>query len=146
MQKNPLSIVGSWRLIEFEWRKADGTKVYPFGRQAQGSFIYTEDGRYAAQLMRRDRPRFESGDQLTGTPEEIEASYKGCISYFGTYEVDHENGVIIHHVEASLFPNMEGRDQKRFFELSGNRLQLKTPPTKLGGEEAVGVLLWERIS
>jgi hypothetical protein len=40
---------------------------------------------------------------------------------------------------------MKGSYQKRFFELSDNQLQLKTPPFKLGGEEVVGVLLWERI-
>jgi hypothetical protein len=96
-------------------------------------------------LTRRDRPRFASGDQLIGTPEEIEAGFKGCISYFGSYEVDAGQHTIIHHVEGSLFPNMEGRDQKRLFELSGNRLQLTTQSIKLGGEKAIGVLLWERI-
>ena len=82
---------------------------------------------------------------MQGTAEEIEANYKGCISYFGTYEIKLQDGLIIHHVEGSIFPNMEGRDQERFFALSENRLQLKTPPIKLDGEKAVGVLLWERI-
>jgi Lipocalin-like domain len=145
MQKHPTSIVGAWRLITFEFRKVDGNVIYPFGKRARGSIIYTESGRYSAQLMRIDRPRFVSGDQMKGTVEEIEANYKGCISYFGTYELDFQNSLIIHHVEGSIFPNMEGRDQERFFELSENRLQLRTPPIKLDGEKAVGVLLWERI-
>lgn len=145
MQNNPASILGAWRLITFEFRKADGNVIYPFGEQARGSIIYTESGRYSAQLMRIDRPRFASGDQMQGTFEEIEANYKGCLSYFGTYEINMQDGLIIHHVEGSLFPNMEGRDQGRFFELSENRLQLRTPPIKLDGEKAVGVLLWERI-
>lgn len=142
---SPLSIIGAWRLITFEFRKADGNVIHPFGEKARGSIIYTESGRYSAQLMRIDRPRLASGDQLKGTVEEIEVNYKGCISYFGTYELDLQNSLIIHHVEASLFPNMEGRDQERFFEFSENRLLLRTPPIKLDGEKAVGVLLWERI-
>jgi hypothetical protein len=145
MQDNLLPIIGAWRLITFEFRKADGNVIYPFGEKARGSIIYTESGRYSAQLMRIDRPRFASGDQMKGTVHEIEANYKGCISYFGTYDLDFENSLIIHHVEGSIFPNMEGRDQARYFELSENRLQLRTPPIKLDGEKAVGILLWERI-
>lgn len=113
MEVHTLSLAGAWRLIAFEFRKPDGEVIYPFGRAARGSIIYTESGRYAAQLMRKDRPRFASGDQMTGTVEEIEANYKGCISYFGTYELDLENRIVTHHVEGSIFPNMEGRDQIR---------------------------------
>jgi len=45
----------------------------------------------------------------------------------------------------SLLPNMEGTEQTRYFELSGNHLQLKTPPIKLDGEKAIGVLQWEKV-
>ena len=139
------SFIGAWRLISFAFRKDDGETIYPFGEKAQGSIIYTESGRYSAQLMRIDRPRFAIPDQLKGTIEEIEAGYKGCISYFGSYEIDLENKFIIHRVEGSLFPNMEGSNQLRLFELSNNRLQLTTPPFKLDGEQAIGILQWKRI-
>jgi Lipocalin-like domain len=145
LQGNLIPIVGAWRLITFEFRKEDETVIYPYGEKAKGSLIYTESGRYSAQLMRIDRPKLASGDQMKGTVEEIESNYKGCISYFGAYEFDLESSLIIHHVESSLFPNMEGRDQERFFEFSKNRLQLRTPSFKLDGEKAVGILLWERI-
>jgi hypothetical protein len=82
---------------------------------------------------------------MQGIAEEIEANYKGFISYYGPYGFDSEKGFVVHHVEGSLFPNWEGQLQKRFFELSGNRLKLSTPPTLWGGGEVVGVLLWERI-
>jgi len=139
------SIVGAWTLVSFEFRREDGSVIYPFGADAQGSFIYTETSRFSVQIMRIDRPRFEIPDQMRGTPEEIEAGYKGSISYFGTYEVDGENGVILHHVEGSIFPNMEGTEQRRFFKLTGNRLQLRTPPFTVGGDRAVGVIEWERV-
>jgi len=48
-------------------------------------------------------------------------------------------------LKSSIFPNMEGAEQKRYFELSEDRLQLKTPPIRLDGEKAVGILQWEKI-
>lgn len=146
MSKTENFFVGTWRLITFEFQKDDGTVIYPFGREAQGSLIYTETGRYAAQLMRRDRPRFVLPDQMQGTVKETEDAFKGCISYFGSYTVDAENNLIIHRVEGALFPNMEGSNQIRLFELSENQLVLRTPPIKLDGDTAVGILQWKRIS
>lgn len=140
-----ISFIGVWKLITFEFRKEDGAVIYPFGEKAQGCIIYTESGHYSAQLMRIDRPRLASGDQMKGSAEESEANFKGCISYFGTYSAAFEEGVIIHRVEGSLFPNMEGKDQKRFFHIAENRLQLTTPPIKLDGEQAIGILEWERV-
>ena len=140
------SIVGAWKLISFEIRKSDGEVTYPFGENAQGSIIYTESGRFSAQVMRPGRPQFASGDQMKGSPEEITVNYEGCISYYGPYELNEDGGFVIHHVDGSLFPNWEGQDQKRYFKLSGNRLTLRTPPTLWGGgQEIVAVLLWERI-
>jgi hypothetical protein len=138
-------IVGAWKLISFEVRREDGDVIRPFGEDAQGSAIFTESGRFSAQAMRPDRPRFVSGDQLKGTADEIKANYEGFISYYGSYEFDAESGAIMLHVEGSLFPNWEGGVQERFFELTGNRLKLSTPPIQWGGGEIVAVLVWERI-
>ena len=142
-QKSP--IIGAWKLISFEIQRENGEVTYPFGQNAQGSLIYTESGRFSGQLMRPDRPKFASGDQMRGTAEEIKANYKGFVSYYGSYEFDMKKGFIIHHVEGSLLPNWEGQRQIRFFKLLCNRLKLSTPRTLWGGEEVVGVLLWERI-
>ena len=137
-------LIGTWKLISFEIRKSDGGIAYPFGENAQGSISYTECRRVSVQVMCPDRPQFTSGDQMKGTSEEIEANYKGFISYYGFYELDSENGFVVHHVEGSLFPNWEGHVQTRFFELSDNRLRLSTPPILWGGGEVVATLLWER--
>lgn len=139
-----IPIIGAWKLISFQIQKENGV-VYPFGKNAQGSLIYTESGRVSAQVMRPDRPQFASGDQMRGTTEEIKLNFEGFVSYYGSYEFDRKKGLVIHYMEGSLFPNWEGQRQKRFFELSGNRLKLSTPPTLWGGGEAVGVLIWERI-
>ncbi len=144
--QTPAPIIGAWKLISFEIQTADDKFIYPFGENIQGIIIYTESGCVSGQMMRRDRPVFASGDQMKGTIEEMEANFKGCISYYGRYEFDGENGVIIHHVEGSLFPNWEQTSQRRFFELSDNRLKLRTSPILWGGGgEVVAILLFDRL-
>ncbi len=140
-----ISIIGVWKLISFEFRKENGEVIYPFGEKARGSFIYTASGHFSGQLMRIDRPKFLIADQMQGTIEEMSASYKGAISYFGTYTVDYENKIVFHQVEGSIFPNMEGTLQKRFFELSENQLQLRTPAFNVDAERVTGLILWQRV-
>jgi hypothetical protein len=108
--KNSASIIGAWKLISFEIQKKNGEVTYPFGKNVQGSIIYTDSGRFSAQVMRPDLPKFASGDQMKGTAEEIKANYEGCVSYYGHYKFDSENNIVIHHVEGSLFPNWEGNE------------------------------------
>jgi hypothetical protein len=137
--------IGTWKLVTSEFRTSDGKVTYPLGEKAVGMLMYDSGGRMAAQLMRPDRPKFASGDMRGGTPEEIEAAAEGYVAYFGTYEVDDRKGTIVHHVEASLFPNWLGQDQMRFFEFSADLLTLKTPSILSGGQEITGVLVWKRL-
>jgi len=107
-------IIGAWKLVSLEIQRENGEVMYPFGKNAQGSLIYTESGRFSAQVMHPGRPQFASGDQMKGTTEEIKANYEGFVSYYGPYEFDRKKGFVIHHVDGSLFPNWEGQRQKRF--------------------------------
>ena len=61
----------------------------------------------SAQVMRRDRPNFASGDIQTATDEEIRAAYAGFISYFGTYTVNEEEKSVAHNFDGSLFPKLD---------------------------------------
>src|SRR5215471_16373317 len=83
---------------------------------------------------------------LEATSEEIKSGFEGYFSYCGSYDVDVPKGFIIHHLELSAFPNWVGTDQKRYFEFSGDRLTLKTPPLTLSGRDQVHRLIWERLS
>ena len=145
LEKKSAQILGAWKLISFEIRRENGEVVYPFGKNAKGIIIYTDSGRMSVQLTRPDRPQFSSGDQLRGTDKEIRANYEGFVSYYGPYEFYGDKGFVVHHLEGSLFPNWEGQRHKRFFEFSGNRLKLSTPPTLWGGGEIVAIKIWERI-
>ena len=136
--------IGAWDLVSFEMRHSDGTMSFPYGDNAIGTLIYHASGRMAVQVVRRDRPVFKSGDQLNGTSEEIKSAFEGCVAYFGTFEVDRTAGTVVHRVEASMFPNWVGTEQKRFYRLESDRLTLETVPIQWGGGEVVGALVWER--
>jgi hypothetical protein len=139
------ALVGTWSLISFQGQAGQGPVVYPYGPQARGTLIYAANGRYAVQIMNRDRPPLAAGDQMKGTPAEIKAAFEGCLAYYGTYDYDPAAGYVLHHIEASLFPNWDGATLKRFAELDGNRLKLTTPPMAWGGSENyVGRLVWGR--
>jgi len=136
--------IGSWKLVSSEFRRSDGEVNYPLGRDAVGLLMYDATGHMSAQLMRSNRPKFASDDHLKATPAEIKSAFEGYIAYHGTYEVNEEEGTVIHHVEGSPVPNWVGAPLKRFFEFSGNRLTLSTPPIPMGGKQVVGLLVWER--
>ena len=136
--------LGAWELISFEFRHPNGDTTHPMGANAVGILIYDKNGYMSAQIMRADRPLFAVNDQLRGTPTEIQTAFAGFISYFGTYEVNQEESTVVHHLKGSLFPNLVGREQKRFFEFSGDRLILSTPPMPWDGQRVTGYLIWKR--
>ena len=138
------ALLGAWRLAEFYIESSDGNQIHPFGVSPEGMLIYTDTGNMSAQLMASNRPLFADDDQLNGSADEIEASFKKCVAYFGQYEVDVEGGFVVHHVQQSLFPNWNGKPQKRFVQLHNNQLRITTPPVTWGGVEKVAVLVWER--
>jgi hypothetical protein len=138
--------VGTWELVSAEARRSDGQITYPFGRDVVGTLSYDTNGNMSMQMMRSDRPAFAVGDFQKGAPEEIKAAFKGFLSYFGTYEINEQEGTVTHHVKGSSFPNWGGSDQTRVFEFSGNRLTLRTPPIQVGGIAVTSLLIWERVA
>lgn len=137
-------LTGVWRLVSSQFRTSSGTVIYPLGEDALGQAIFTESGYMSGQLMRQDRPAFASGDQASGTAEEIQAALQGYVAYYGPCEVDVEQKKLTTHVEGSMYPNWVGTDQVRLYELSADQLILKTTPMAFGEEEFTGVLTWER--
>jgi len=143
-KKNPF--VGTWKLISFESRQSDGKVVYPLGKDLQGLIMYDAKGYWSCQIMGVKRPAFISGQRDKGTQEEIKAAFEGALCYWGTYAFDEKEKVLNLHITDSLYPNWRGADQKRFYEFSGNRYSIKTPPMRgVGGVEVISVLVWERI-
>lgn len=137
-------LAGVWRLVSSEFRTSSGNVIYPLGEDALGQAIFTESGYMSGQLMRQNRPAFASGNQASGTQEEVQAALQGYVAYYGPCEVDVDKQTLTTHVEGSMYPNWVGGQQVRFYQLTGNQLILKTTPIALGDEEFIGVLTWER--
>jgi hypothetical protein len=111
------------------------------GQSPVGRLTYDAMGRMSAQIMRPDRPKFRADDAArTGTAEEKITAFDGYTAYYGTYTVNEAERVVTHHVEASLYPNWVGSDQRRPYEFSGDRLTLRVVN---GAAEAR--LVWERV-
>lgn len=138
-------LTGVWKLISGEFRYSGDTVTYPWGKDPGGQIVYTADGYMAAQIMNPDRPEFVSRDHMKGTDIEIRAAFEGYQAYYGTYAIDEKEKIVNHRVEGSVFPNLIGHTLKRYYELSGDMLTLRTPPMKMGGKEVTSVLIWQRV-
>ncbi len=139
-----VDLVGKWDLVSMEIRDSNDEVSYPFGKDLIGTLSYSAGGAMSAQVMRRDRPSFASGDIQAATDEEIRAAYMGCISYFGTYTLDESEKSVAHNVEGSLFPNWVGESQMRYYDLDGDTLSLRTQPIDVGGKSIVAYLILKR--
>ena len=140
------AFVGTWRLVSFEGRpEGGGAFFYPLGPDAIGQLMYDRAGNMGVHLLKLDRPRFASGDRRRGTDAEVLAAFDGIIAYFGTYTIDPAKGTVTHHVRGSSFPNWEGGDQVRIYEIEGDHLSLLTPPILVSGQLSVYALVFERV-
>ena len=134
--------VGTWKLVNIETRNAKGEIVPPANPNANqnrtGYIIFDDAGYMAVTIMPLGRKK-AAGAQITD--EEAPAALAGYAAYFGTFTFNEKEQSVTYHVEGSVDPAL-GRDQKRFFELSGNRLTLKPPPGPDGNQQRI---IWERM-
>lgn len=137
-------LVGRWKFVSLKGTNSTGEVLYPFGKDFFGMLMYDSEGYMSVFLMRNGRPKFLSGDLLRGTPEEIKAAFEGFDAYCGSYEVDTESRTVTHHIEGCRFPNWEGTDQVRYYEISEDQLRIKAPPIKGGGVEWILEAVLER--
>lgn len=139
------AFIGSWHLVDCASETPSGRSDFSLGPNVIGFLVYDENGNMAAQMMSTDRDRLSSSNPLKTPAEEYKKAFLGFVSYFGKYTLDIGNGTVTHHVTGASAPNWVGRDQLRFFELTGDRLILRTPPiTGTDGVKAVQILVWEK--
>jgi Lipocalin-like domain len=130
--------IGAWRLVAFEEEGTNGELVYPYGQDAAGLLIYDSSGCMSVQIMRRDRVPLSSADWQSLPAEEIKKAIEGFSAFFGSYEVDEANGIVIHRVEGHVLPESVGKVLRRQFTFSGDVLILKPSPNRR--------VIWERIA
>lgn len=137
-------LVGSWRLISSEGHSTDGRIVYDQGKEPAGRVMFDASGRLSLHLTNPYRGNFASGDFLRPTPEECVEAFRGYFGYFGTYTVEEDAELVTFHIEGAAYPNYVGTDQRRYFKIKGDRLILRTPPERAGGEDITYYVTWER--
>ncbi len=136
-------LLGTWRLAEYAFTDAEGAVTRPWGESAEGLVIFEASGQMSAQIMRPGREAVPPpGEGDAARP--AEQAFRGYVAYFGSYEVDTEAGTLSTRVTGALNPAMVGTEQRREFELAGDRLTLRTPQS--GPRNVSGVLVWERVA
>lgn len=134
--------IGTWILVEFYIKKVNNTRIYPFGKKPNGILIYNNDGYMSAVITGENQPSEVILD-FKNSSAEAQALAVNHISYCGSFEVKEE--IIIHQVQASLFPQWKGSYLKRYYEFKEkNKLILKTNPLTLPKNNEVVVLVWQR--
>jgi hypothetical protein len=135
-------IVGAWRLVSVEDRRADGALLDRLGPRPVGLLVYGAEGALSLQMARRERaaPGAVAGDAATAR---IVEAYAGYVAYFGTWSLDAERGVIVHRIEGGLVPGHEGQVQERAFALDGDRLVLRAS-WRHDGAPITSTVTWER--
>jgi Lipocalin-like domain len=115
--------VGAWKLVSLEEPSADG-QVHR--ADCTGMFVFTRDGKASVQVMYRTAQTGSAYAQ-----DGYEASY-------GSYRVDNSSSFTF-HIEGALVRTLIGKDLKRGYEISDNRLIVK--PTDPNEHWRV---VWER--
>jgi hypothetical protein len=139
------SVVGTWKLQSWVAEDAESGKISNvFGERPNGYLIYTAGGRMTVNISADGRKPL-SGDRFTTPADERAQAFSTAIAYSGTYDITSEG--IMHHVEVATFQNWVGTDQFRYVEVTGDTMNVKTPPIKgpPDGKTKVMSLVFKRI-
>jgi hypothetical protein len=67
----------------------------------------------------------------------VKEAVGGFTGFCGTYHIDTDDHVVVHHVECHVLPNSVGKELRRSYELTGDRLVLRPSPTR--------AVTWEKV-
>ncbi|MCY1267643.1 Lipocalin-like domain protein [compost metagenome] len=134
------TIKGRWEILAWEQIYDDGRLVHPMGTELEGFIEYGDHGMFCV-IARKGRDPLEGGQWSASDAEKAKA-YDSYLTYAGGYEID--NGVILHHVRHSLFPNWEGGSQKRVAIFNGDTLELTARLEEGTAEARTAKLSWRR--
>lgn len=137
-------LIGTWKFVSLTATKPRGEVIHLYGEKLFGMLVYTTNGYMSVLLMDRGRPRFVSDDPFGGTTKEVMEAYRGFDSYCGTYTVDADKGIVVHHLQGSKFPNWVGSEQVRQFRVSDSTLTI-TADIQVKGENWYLEAVLERL-
>lgn len=136
------SLAGTWSLVAADVLHGDGSRGHDYGPSPRGMLFIDAEGRYSLQIFDSERRPFANADKLKATDAEYRAAVLGVSSHFGKVDVDPVKGTLDFHIAKSSFPNWEGTEQVRFYELKANELSYRVPP-RSNGDTPISV--WRRV-
>jgi hypothetical protein len=130
---------GVWRLVSAQVRMEDtGEVIDVHGPNPRGVAILDPSGRASFIIT-------DAGREPPRTDADSAALHRGMTAYAGRYRV--EGGQLVTTVDVAWHPAWENTEQRRFLELSGDRLTLSTAvqehPSHPGRKHR-GVFVWVR--
>jgi hypothetical protein len=112
-----IKILGEWRLVSFEAEiQATGQKEPVMGENPTGYAIFTETRALFLLTGGERKP--------AKTAQERAELLNTLVAYTGTYRLEGDEWVTT--VDVAWNPEWIGTEQKRFFKLEGDRLQVRT--------------------
>lgn len=144
MSANPLT--GAWHLERWEIAYGDGRPPsYPYGDDASGLLVYSDDGHMSAVIARAGRGRLSSASVRSAPEGERLAAFESYFHYAGRYTINHQAGAVTHHVTHALNPNFVGSKQVRDMALEGDLLTLSASDSVPGSDiSRHHRLIWRR--
>ena len=136
-------IVGFWQWTSSGMLNSSGANVRPADRDAS-VIVYTPTGHMAVLYLPPPGRKPFAG--AVPTVEEARAATQGSVSYFGTYIVQPKSRAVFHYQLSAANPTAVGGSFMRNFEINGEQVTLRFPPTTLNGEQVQNVLTLKRLS
>jgi len=140
----PLSLTGTWVMQQAFEIHADGSRTTNYGAHPSGLMMVDPQGRYSIQIFRPGRPAFRSGDKTRGEAEEYRTAVLGSSTHFGRVKVDEIRHQLLFDVEASSFPNWEGKRQVRDFSYADGVLSYAVPASA-SGNGTIAFSVWRKV-
>jgi hypothetical protein len=116
-------LVGTWKLIEFSNLDtvANGWS-HPYGKNPNGYFSYSKKGIVNINIS-SEIPLQIPKDSVANFAINLNTFRQNyAVGYFGTYTVDIEKQIVIHHVKGGTIPEYINTDQARPFILKNDTL------------------------
>jgi hypothetical protein len=137
------TIVGTWTLVSATSTDENGKGARsPYGAHPTGMLIYNADGSMSAVISYEGRKPLSIVDREGAPASERAEAFASFLAYAGHYTVAGDR--VTHHVEVGSVQNWVGTDLVRRLQVDGDRLALRTPPTRVGGQRLIVELVWQR--
>jgi hypothetical protein len=125
-------LLGGWQLSKQAANSGD------LGSSAKGMLVFA-NGSFMLQVINATMKPFAADDWRNATPAESQASGKGSLAYFGTYETGDAGHTLVLHIIRSSYPNWIGTDQEWTASLAGDELTLTDT------KDTAETLVWKRL-